>query len=66
LSQGFTSHSTQGHFGDVRQASLLVDMEKLNLIQQKHTFTNQKKCTTTQQIQLECGPMPNLMTTLSN
>jgi len=23
-------------------------MEKLNLAQQKHTFTNQKKCTTTQ------------------
>jgi len=23
-------------------------MEKLNLTQQKHTFTNQKKCTTTQ------------------
>jgi len=23
-------------------------MEKLNLIQQKHTLTNQKKCTTTQ------------------
>jgi len=23
-------------------------MEKLNLTQQKHTFTNEKKCTTTQ------------------
>jgi len=23
-------------------------MEKLNLTQQKHTFTNQKQCTTTQ------------------
>jgi len=23
-------------------------MEKLNLTQEKHTFTNQKKCTTTQ------------------
>jgi len=23
-------------------------VEKLNLTQQKHTFTNQKKCTTTQ------------------
>jgi len=23
-------------------------MQKLNLTQQKHTFTNQKKCTTTQ------------------
>jgi len=25
-----------------------VGLEKLNLTQQKHTFTNQKKCTTTQ------------------
>jgi len=25
-----------------------LDMEKLNLTQQKHTFTNQKKSTTTQ------------------
>jgi len=25
-----------------------LGMEKLNLTQQKHTFTNQKKCTTTQ------------------
>jgi len=28
-------------------------MEKLNLPQQKHTFTNQKKCTTTQNKQQE-------------
>jgi len=34
-----------GHFGDV--PSWLV-MAKLNPTQQKHTFTNQKKCTTTQ------------------
>jgi len=27
---------------------LVIGMEKLNLTQQKHTFTNQKKCTTTQ------------------
>ena len=33
------------HFGDAPQATLL---EKLNLTQQKHTFTNQKKCTTIQ------------------
>jgi len=39
-------------------------MEKLNLTQQKHTFTNQKKCTTTQNKQLECAPMPNLMAAL--
>jgi len=38
-----------GHFGDVpsQPISWLV-IEKLNLTQQKHTFTNQKKCTTTQ------------------
>jgi len=34
------------HFRDVPQAWL--GMEKLNLTQQKRTFTNQKKCTTTQ------------------
>ena len=39
-----------GHFGDVfPQANLLAwHRKKLNLTQQKHTFTNQKKCTTTQ------------------
>jgi len=36
-----------GHFGDVPQAKLLAWYGK-NLTQQKHTFTNQKKCTTTQ------------------
>jgi len=38
-------------------------MEKQNLTQQNHTFTNQKKYTTTQ---LECGPMPNMMEALPN
>ena len=37
-----------GHFGDVPQANLLAWYGKLNLTQQKHAFTNQKKCTTTQ------------------
>ena len=39
-----------GHFGDMPQANLLTwyGMEKLNLTQQKHAFTKQKKCTTTQ------------------
>jgi len=42
-------------------------MEKLNLTQQKHTFTNQKKCTTTQnRHKQECGPMPNVMAALLN
>jgi len=31
-------------------------MEKLNLTQQKHTFTNQKKCTTTQNKQKKLKP----------
>jgi len=36
-----------GYFGDVVEANLLgLGMEKLNLTQQKHTFT--KKCTTKQ------------------
>ena len=35
-----------GHFGDVPQANLWHGMKKQNLTQQKHTFTNQKKCTT--------------------
>jgi len=36
-----------GHFGDVPEANR-ISMEKLNLTQQKHTFSHQKKCTTTQ------------------
>ena len=37
------------HFGDVPQANLLAWCGiKLNLTQQMHTFSNQKKCTTTQ------------------
>jgi len=37
-----------GHFGDVPQASLLAAVKKnQNLTQQHHTFTNQKKYTTT-------------------
>jgi len=38
-----------GHFGPVPQA-------KLNLTQQKHTFTNQKKCITTQNKQKKLKP----------
>jgi len=42
-------------------------MEKLNVTQQKHTFTYQNKCTTTQnKHKLECGPMPNVMAALPN
>ena len=41
------SHST-GHFGDIPQANLMAWYGKLNLTQLRHTFTNQKKCTTTQ------------------
>jgi len=37
-----------GHFDDVLQANLLAWYAKLNLTQLKHTFTNQKKCTSTQ------------------
>jgi len=36
------------HFRDVPKPISWLGMEKLNLTQQKHTFTNQKKCTTTQ------------------
>jgi len=44
------SHLTQiGHFGDVPQANLLANWYgKTNLTQQNHAFTNQNKCTTTQ------------------
>jgi len=38
-----------GHFGDIPEANLLAWYgKKQNLTQQKHTFTNQKKCTTTE------------------
>jgi len=37
-----------GHFADIPKPIFWLGMEKLNLTQQKHTFTNQKKCTTTQ------------------
>jgi len=44
-------HVILGHFGDVSLSqSLGLVWKKLNLIQQKHAFTNQKKCTTTQNI----------------
>ena len=33
-----------------------LGMEQLNLIQQQHTFTNQKKCTTTQNKQKKLKP----------
>jgi len=36
-------------------------MEKLNLTQQKHTFTNQKKCTTTQDKHKKMKLKPGLM-----
>jgi len=36
-----------GHFGDIPKANLLAWYGKtINLTQQKHTFTNQKQCTT--------------------
>jgi len=39
----------RGHFGDITQVNLLAWYGRnKNLKQQKHTFTNQKKCTTTQ------------------
>jgi len=44
-------HPTQhkiGHFGDVPQANLLAWYGKTKNNTEKHTFTNQKKCTTTQ------------------
>jgi len=45
-------HPTQpktGHFGDVPPSqSLGLVWKKLNLTQQKHAFTNHKRCTTTQ------------------
>jgi len=42
-------------------------MEKQNLTQQKHTFTNQNECTTTKnKHKLECGPMLNVMAVLAN
>jgi len=42
-----TRHKT-GHFRDIPQANLLAWYGKLNIAQQKHTFTNQKTRTTTQ------------------
>ena len=44
-----------------------MEEKKQNLAQQKHTFTNQKKCTTNiKYTQLECRPMPNVMVNLPN
>jgi len=43
-----------------------VVWKKLNLTQQKHAFTNQKKCTTQNKHILEYGPMPNVMAALPN
>jgi len=43
-----------GHFGDIPQDKVLASQslglmcQNNNLTQQKHTFTNQKKCTTRQ------------------
>ena len=47
LSYGFTSHSTQNRSFQ-RCFPHWLGTEKQNLTQQKHAFTNQKKCTTTQ------------------
>jgi len=45
----------------------MIGMEKQNLTQQKHKFTNQKKCTTTQnKHNYKYGPMPNVMASLPN
>ena len=44
----FTSHSTQNRSFRRRFPISGLGIEKLNLTQQKHAFTNQKKCTTTQ------------------
>jgi len=41
-------------------------MVLLNLTQQNHAFTNQKKCTTQNKHNLQCGPMPNAMAALPN
>jgi len=41
-------------------------MEKRNVTEQKHTFTDQKKCTTQNKHKRECGPMPNVMVALPN
>jgi len=41
-------HPTQhkiGNFKDVPQANLLASYRKTKLTQEKHTFTNKKKCT---------------------
>jgi len=48
--RGFTSHSTQNKSLQRRSYSQSLGLvwKKLNLTQQKHTFANQKKCTTTQ------------------
>jgi len=55
-------------FGDVLpQANLLAWYGKTNLTQQKHAFTDQNKCTTTQnRHKLECGPMFNVMAVQPN
>jgi len=44
-----------------------LDIKKQNLTQQKHAFSNQKKCTTTQnKHKLECGLMPSVMAAQPN
>ena len=52
LSCGFTSYSTQNRSFRRRFPKPVswLGMKKLNLTQQKHAFTNQKKCTTTQNV----------------
>jgi len=49
MGQGITCHSTQNRsFQSFPKPISWLGMEKLNLTQQKHTFTNQNKCTATQ------------------
>jgi len=57
LSSFFSSQSTQNrYFKDFPKRISWLGMEKLNLTQQKHAFTNQKKCTTTQNKQTNLKP----------
>jgi len=43
------------HLKNVPQVNLMAWNGKLNLTQQKHTFPNQKKCTTTQTQKIQPG-----------
>jgi len=53
----FLTHLTQNrYFGDFPNRISWLGTEKLNITQQKHAFTNQKKCTTTQNKQANLKP----------